>query len=184
MDASGPAPLRLDARNARVSFSVRWFGVIQVRGTFASVDARITLPSSGDPRIEMDVESSSVRTGIRLRDRHLSGFRFLDSERHPIIRFEGEHLVRDGVAHVTGRLSLRGLTRTIDASVRNQSSNGSDGHLIATFTVPRRPHEIGTARGIRALNPLLWAIGDDVAITVELTVPATIARAATLVPAR
>jgi polyisoprenoid-binding protein YceI len=184
MDAAGPATVRLDARNARVSFRVRWFGVIQVRGTFEAVDARITVPSGGDPCIVVDVESASVRTGIGLRDRHLRGFRFLDSQRHPIIRFESDRVVRQAGMRVTGRLSLRGLTRTVEASVRNQSSNGVDGHLVATFSVPRRPHQIGTASGIRALNPLLWAIGDDVAMTVELTVPATIAQAAALVPAR
>lgn len=184
MGTAGPDPLRLDARNARVSFSVRWFGVIQVRGTFGSVDARITVPASGDPCIAVEVESASVRTGIGLRDRHLRGFRFLDSARHPVIRFESERLERQPGTHIVGRLSLRGLTRTIDASVENESSNGAEGRLVARFSVPRRPHEIGTASGIRALNPLLWAIGDDVSITVELTVPAPITQAAALVPGR
>ena len=172
-----PATFRLDAGNARVSFSVRWFGVVSVRGTFEAVSGSVSVPGPGsqEASIAMQVESQSVRTGVSLRDRHLRGLRFLDSARHPAIRFESEHATRhNGVWDVRGRLVLRGHDRAVSASVAEEQVSAKERRLTTEFTVPRRPHAIGTARGIRRLNPLLWAIGDEVTIRVELTVPATL----------
>jgi polyisoprenoid-binding protein YceI len=171
-----PATLRLDAGNAHVSFSVRWFGIVFVRGSFDVVSGTVAVPGSGaqEASISIQVESHSVRTGISLRDRHLRGLRFLDSARHPVIRFESEQVTHhNGVWDVRGRLSLRGQERSVSASVADELA-GKNRRLTAEFTVPRHPHAIGTARGIRRLNPLLWAIGDEVTLRVELTVPATL----------
>ena len=168
--------LRIDAGNARVSFSVRWFGVIHVRGSFRAIAGTLVVPGSGaeDATISFEVDAASVRTGISLRDHHLSGMRFLDSKPHPTIRFDSDHVTRhNGEWEVEGRLRLRGYEREISVSVHEGAGEGPIRQLIADFTVPRRPHDIGTAHGIRALNPLLWAIGDDVSLHVELHVPAT-----------
>ena len=171
-----PVVFRLDASRARVGFSVRWFKVIRVRGTFGVVSGVVTIPgANGDEAdVVLEVDSASVRTGIALRDHHLSGMRFLDSGKHPRIRFESDHVTRhNGVWDVRGRLLLRGCARDVRASVFDEVAPGPDHRLTAEFTVPRRPHAVGTAHGIRALNPLLWAIGDDVTVHVELLVPAT-----------
>ena len=110
----------------------------------------------------------------------------LDSGRHPLIRFESDQVSRhNGVWDVRGRLVLRGLEREVRASVFEDVVLGKDLRLTADFSVPRRPHSVGTASGIRALNPLLWAIADEVYVRVELFVPATILHpTAEAVPAR
>jgi polyisoprenoid-binding protein YceI len=180
MDAA--SVLRIDAGNARVSFSVRWFGVIHVRGSFAAIAGTVSIPGTGaeDASVTIEVDPTSVRTGISLRDRHLRGMRFLDSGRHPVIRFESEHVTRHNSEwEVEGRLLLRGHERPISTSVHEGNGKGPIHQLTADFTVPRRPHSIGTARGVRKLNPLLWAIGDDVSLHVELLVPATMLTPAT-----
>jgi polyisoprenoid-binding protein YceI len=185
MDA--PASIRVDVANATVSFRVRWFGVIQVRGRFASVTGTVALTETvDDATVSMQVESASVRTGIALRDRHLRGHRFLDSDRHPEIRFESDQVRRhNGTWDIRGRLCLRGHQRDVWAAVVEEPSSGSNRRLTAEFSVPRHPHAIGTARGIRRLNPLLWAIGDDVTLRVELLVPATaLQRMTVYAPAR
>lgn len=174
-----PVTFRLGAGNARVSFSVRWFGVVFVRGSFGEVSGTVSVPASGassqEPSIAIQVESHSVHTGISLRDRHLRGLRFLDSARHPVIRFQSDHVTRhNGVWDVRGRLSLRGQERPVQVSVADESLSAKDRRLTTEFNVPRRPHAIGTAKGLRRLNPLLWAIGDEVTVRVELTVPATL----------
>jgi polyisoprenoid-binding protein YceI len=171
-----PATLLLGADKLRVTFGVRWFGVVHVRGSFSRVAGTVTVPGSDGQAasVSVEVDSTSVRTGISLRDLHLRGLRFLDSVRHPVIRFESERVERhNGVWDVRGRLSLRGLERSVSASVAEDQASASDRRLTAEFTVPRRPHAIGTARGIRRLNPLLWAIGDEVSLRVEMLVPAT-----------
>jgi hypothetical protein len=74
---------------------------------------------------------------------------------------------------VKGRLELRGHEREVSISVRDEPASAAQRKLTAEFSVPRRPHAIGTAHGLRRLNPLLWAIGDDVDLTVVILVPAT-----------
>lgn len=175
MDAQ-QARLRLDVRNTRVTFSVRWFGVVKVRGSFGDVSGTVEVPGAGgqDASLALQVESHSVNTGIGLRDRHLRGLRFLDSGRHPAIRFVSTGVTRhDGTWHVKGSLQLRGRERPVSLSVREEPASPAQRKLTAEFPVPRRPHSIGTAAGVRRLNPLLWAIGDDVVVTVEILVPAT-----------
>jgi 3-(3-hydroxy-phenyl)propionate hydroxylase len=185
MDA--PAAIRLGAANVSVSFRVRWFGVVRVRGRFAGATGSLTVPCdvAEEAAVSVQVESASVITGISLRDRHLRGPRFLDSGQHPLIRFDSERVRRhNGVWDIRGRLTLRGHQREVSASVLDEPS-GTDRRLTAAFSVSRRPHAIGTARGIRRLNPLLWAIGDEVELRVELVVPATILqRAMAHAPAR
>ena len=39
--------LRIDAGNTRVSFDVRWFGVIHVRGSFTVISGSVTVPGEG-----------------------------------------------------------------------------------------------------------------------------------------
>lgn len=170
------AILKLDPGNTRVRFGVRWFGVIVVRGTFSTVRGTLEVPSrEGQPDVSVEVESQSVRTGISLRDRHLRGMRFLDSGKHPVIRFESDRASRhNGVWDVKGRLLLRGLERNVSLSVLDEAASPTQRRLTAQFPVPRHPHAIGTASGIRRLNPLLWAIGREVNVEVELMVPATL----------
>ena len=171
-----PATFKFGAGSARVSFSVRWFGVLQVRGSFDDVLGTVAIPGTQaeDASVSIQVKSQSVRTGISLRDRHLRGLRFLDSERHPVIRFVSDEVSRhNGVWDVRGKLTLRGQERSVSTSVPDEPDAAGRRRLRAEFTVPRRPHAIGTARGIRRLNPLLWAIGDDVTLHVDLLVPAT-----------
>ena len=168
--------LRIDTGNTRVSFDVRWFGVIHVRGSFTVISGSVTVPGEGaeDASITIEVDPTSVRTGISLRDRHLRGMRFLDSGQHPAIRFVSDHAFRhDGTWDLKGRLRLRGLDRPVSAQVTVGQEAGPSRQLTVDFTIPRRPHSIGTATGIRAMNPLLWAIGDDVHLHVEMLVPAT-----------
>lgn len=174
MDAP-PVLLRLDAGNTRVAFSVRWFGVVNVRGWFADVSGTVEVPGAEgqDASLALQVESDSVHTGIGLRDRHLRGLRFLDSGRHPAIRFLSTGVSRhNGIWDVKGRLKLRGHEREVSVSARDGQATPTQRKLTAGFSVPRRPHAIGIASGLRRLNPLLWAIGGDVDVTVEILVPA------------
>jgi polyisoprenoid-binding protein YceI len=170
------ATVPLDATNTRVSFSVRWFGVVRVSGSFGAVGGLIEAGQPGDdPRITVYVEAQSVQTGIGLRDRHLRGLRFLDSARHPQVVFESRRVSHhNGVWDVRGALTLRGQVRDVSVSVLDEAASPTERRLTAEFSVPRQPHAIGTASGIRRLNPLLWAIGGDVQVRVQILVPATL----------
>jgi polyisoprenoid-binding protein YceI len=172
--------IRLDADNTRVTFSVRWLGVLRVSGRFEDVAGVLRIPN-GDVEgacIALDVDAASVHTGISLRDHHLQGPRFLDAKRHPAITFRSQRVSRsDGSLAVAGTLTLRGTERPIIARcplgyAENGRESGNIVSLASEFPIPRSEHGVGAAVGIHRFNPLMRAIGAEVEVRVELLIPA------------
>jgi polyisoprenoid-binding protein YceI len=173
--------IRLDADNTRVTFSVRWLGLLRVSGRFDAVTGSLRIPN-GDIEgacVAIDVEAASVRTGIGLRDHHLSGPRFLDAVRYPTISFRSQRVSRsEGSLAVAGTLALRGRDRHVIARCPlGYAENGREsGQLVSLATelrVPRLDHHVGSVDGINRFNPLMRAIGSDVIVRVELLIPAS-----------
>ena len=109
----GARPIRLDASNVDVTFAVRWFGALTVRGRFTRVVGTLRIPDGclEGADLTVDVLSDSVRTGIALRDRHPSGPQFLDAGRHRTSPFAACRVSRpNGLLLVTGALVLRGTS--------------------------------------------------------------------------
>ncbi|HSA57447.1 MAG TPA: YceI family protein [Gemmatimonadaceae bacterium] len=172
--------IRLTAANTRISFAVRWLGALTVRGRFTSVDGLLRIPDGcvEASSITIDIESASLRTGIAMRDRHLRGPRFLDAGRHPLISFRSTRIERpNSVLVATGRLTLHGHEHELTAICPLDYASGAGMQSLvrigAEFRVRRSLYGIGAARGLRGLNPLLRAIGDEVSLHAEVLVPAT-----------
>lgn len=178
---TGPSgTIRLDASNTRVTFAVRWFGAIVVRGRFHRLQGTLELPGTclERARLAIDVLAASVRTGIGLRDRHLRGPRFLHASRFPRITFRNTAVQRRPDALLlSGTLSLRGRdTRlTVHCTVRDVAGNGDAPSCCFTtrFRVIRASFDVGKVAGIQRLNPLMVAIGPDVVVEVELALAAS-----------
>lgn len=176
---SAACAVTLNSHNTTVAFWVSWWGVITVRGRFDQVAGEIIVPNGdlASASMRLDVDAGSIRTGVRLRDRHLRGPQFLDVAHHPVIRFSSTRVERvNGAIQVSGRLTLRGAEREIVARcpLGYADSSGIDANvaLATTIAVPRQPHGIGLALGVHKLNPLLHAIGSQVTVDVKLLVPA------------
>jgi len=172
--------IRLTAANTSISFVVRWLGALTVRGRFTNLEGLLRIPDGcvEAAGITIDVETASLRTGITLRDRHLRGPRFLDAARHPLISFRSTRIERpNSILVASGRLMLHGQEHALSAICPLDYASGAGLQSLvrigAEFSVLRSVYGIGAARGLRALNPLLRAIGDEVSIHAELLVPAT-----------
>jgi polyisoprenoid-binding protein YceI len=149
-----------------------------VRGTFDRIAGELIVPNGdlASASLCLDVEAASIRSGVRLRDRHLRGPQFLDAARFPHVRFSSTRIERvNGAIEVTGRLTLRGTERAIVARCPLGAEGPEIDTVVAMATVihvPRLPHDVGSAAGIHRLNPLLHAIGTHVTVSVTLLVPA------------
>jgi polyisoprenoid-binding protein YceI len=167
----GPSPIRITPDNVSASMSVRWLGGMIVRGRFTDVRGIIHLPADDDDTVAVTVEvrADSVRTGISLRDRHLRGPLFLDAVRHPLITFRGSDVMRlpTHIA-VPGSLTIRGVTRTEELRCAIVQRDGRR-ELLADVTVSRRAYDVGAPRGWRRMDPLFVVIGDEVRISIKVT---------------
>lgn len=169
--------LLLDSRNTSISFEVPWFGVWTVRGTFGRLHGALEL---GEERLEqssvrLDVEAASVDTGIKLRDRHLRGARFLHADLHPFISFKSTAVCQTrGQIAVEGVLSLRGTEVAVRSTCPLDDMGGDTEtlRLCGGFSVSRHQCKIGVPNGLAGLNPTFPAIADSVRISVQIRVPA------------
>ena len=113
----------LDPRRSVVEFEVEYFwGLTLAHGRFDRYDGSYIVGPDG-PAIELSVETASIDTGIRRRDRHLRGEDFFDAVEHPYLRFRSTHVddAGGGRLHVTGMLSAAGaaVPVSMDASLRS-----------------------------------------------------------------
>jgi len=183
-----PSLIPLGPGTVRVEFVVRWFGLLRVRGTFASVTGAMRQVGDGID-LAIEVDGDTVRSGVRLRDAHLRAERFLHTARFPRATFRGKvrQGARSGLA-VDGVLRLRGVERAVHVEDALVESPGPDGTVLpvsVSFPVSREEHHIARAAGLARLNPLLWAIGADVWVSVQVMVPVRLLQPeARLAPAR
>lgn len=109
-------------------------------------------------RIGVTIESASIDTGIGLRDTHLRSKDFLDVEKFPDIIFESVRVEATGRrATVTGRLTLRGISKEIAVPV---DVAVSDVALVATGELVMNRRDYGID-----YNSFVNPIGNEVRVS-------------------
>ena len=164
----------LSASNTIVAFTVRWLGAITVYGRFTELAGTVRIPPAGveSASVEVDVMTASLRTGIRLRDRHVRGRSFLDAARFPVITFRAERPLWHGPhLHLLGALTIRGLARPVELSCSFDGPvNGTMPSLRATgvTTIRRSDFAVGSPLGRLSRDPRFRVIGDEVWVTASV----------------
>jgi polyisoprenoid-binding protein YceI len=147
--------LSIDSRRSRLAFDVRYFGVLRVQGEFRDVrgeifglDARACTATS----VTALVPVTSLATGIRLRDWHLSSSGYLAAGQHPEATFQSDRIVPDGPgrSRVIGTLVLRGVAREIVLHVDDCRFEGDDRRMRARVRVSLSRAEFGVGWTKRA----------------------------------
>jgi polyisoprenoid-binding protein YceI len=134
-----------DPIHSSFGFSVRYQGVSLFRGTLDDVTATFA-----DGRLEgaAKVESISIRTPEQFRA-HVLGEEFFDAANHPEVRFVSTQvdLADDGTAKVDGELTIKGITKPVQAtgtwaSPAVDMMGKTRGHLQVEATIDRTEFDI------------------------------------------
>lgn len=158
-----------DPVHSSFGFSVQYQGVSVYRGTFEEVEAKLT-----DGRLEgvAQVESVSIRNPAQFRA-HVMSPEFFDAEKHAEIRFSSSELDLgdDGTATVAGDLTIKGITRPVQATgsftpPATDAFNNVRAHLRLEAVVDRTEYDI---HWNMALPTGGQALGNDVTLTIELS---------------
>jgi polyisoprenoid-binding protein YceI len=166
--------LSIDSRRSRLTFDVRYFGVLRVQGEFSNVRGEILdidprVPSAAS--VSAVVSIASLDTGIRLRDWHLSSRGYLAARRCPEATFQSERIVPDGQtgARVIGRLTLRGVSREVVVHMSECRVDG-EGRLLAEghLAVRRSEFAIGPSRRAPWWDVRRYLIDDEVRLTLHV----------------
>jgi len=138
---------RVEPVNATVAFSIKKWGVIEEEGAFRDFDGTILFDGK-DPsksRVDFEVQARSIDTKNGNRDSTLRSEDFFHVSKYPTLSFRSTRVAPrgDGVADVTGDLTIRGVTRRITVPVRLigislQPRVGEIAAFETSFTIDRR----------------------------------------------
>lgn len=108
---------QVDGAHSAVNLTVRHMVISKVRGRFTKWDAKLALDSTDLARssVEVEIDASSIDTGVADRDAHLRSPDFLDAQKYPKLRYRSRRV--EGVAkdrlRVVGDLTIRDVTREV-----------------------------------------------------------------------
>ena len=102
-------------------FCARHMMVTYVRGHFKDVHGSLNFDpkNPADASVEVTIDARKIWTGEPARDTHLRSADFLDAEHFPEITFRGHEVLVVGEVdyRVTGKLTIRGVTRPVELGV-------------------------------------------------------------------
>jgi polyisoprenoid-binding protein YceI len=158
-----------DPIHSNFGFAVRYQGVSLFRGTLSEVDAKLV-----DGRLEgtAKVESISIRTPEQFRA-HVLSAEFFDAENHPEVKFvsTGTDIGEDGSATVEGELTIKGITRPVQATgtwtaPAADAFGNTRGHLQLEAVVDRTEFDMNWNVPLPSGGK---ALANDVTLTVDLS---------------
>ena len=158
-----------DPVHSSFGFAVRYQGVSLFKGTLSDVTASVT-----DGRLEgtAEVESISIRTPDQFRQ-HVLSAEFFDAANHPEVRFTSSDLDlrEDGTATVAGDLTIKGITRPVEATgtwiaPAADAFGNTRGHLNLEAVIDRTEFDMNWNMALPSGGNVL---ANDVTLTVELS---------------
>ncbi len=120
--ATTTAPLatgtwNIDASHSTVGFVVRHMGFSKARGGFNSFEGSIVVADDlASSTADVTIDASSFDSRDEGRDAHVKSGDFLDVDNHPNLTFRATDVrhVEGNEYVVTGDLTIRGVTRSVD----------------------------------------------------------------------
>lgn len=164
----------IDNVHTHVGFAVKHMMVSTVRGQFKSYGGSVELDPQDFTKSKFrgEVEATSIDTNNADRDNHLRSNDFFDASNHPKITFESRSIRSKGGSEyvVTGDLSIRGVTKSVDFEVEFHGTNKNPyGKTVAGVsahtTINRR--DFGVSFNA-ALETGGLVVADKVKIEIEL----------------
>jgi polyisoprenoid-binding protein YceI len=158
-----------DPIHSSFGFAVKYQGVSVFRGNLSEVQATL---SGGRLEGTAKVESISIRTPEQFRA-HVLSPEFFDAENYPEVTFTSEELDlrEDGTAKVTGELTIKGITKPIEATgtwttPAADAFGNARGHLNLEAVIDRTDWDMNWNMALPAGGNVL---ANDVTLTVDVS---------------
>ncbi|WP_396926757.1 YceI family protein [Mycolicibacterium sp.] len=139
-DPGAAGTWQLVPARSSVRFTNKTFwGLATVTGKFGDVSGTGQIGANGGVSGRVDIQASSLKTGIGKRDEHLRSADFFDVENHPDIRVEVTALTPTGddTADLTATLTARGVSQSLPLSATITPLGDGTVQLTAETSVDR-----------------------------------------------
>lgn len=179
----------IDSAHSAANFSVKHMMVSNVRGAFSKVtgSANIDEKDITKSTVEAVIDATTVNTNEPKRDEHLRSADFFDTAKYPTITFKSTKVEQAGQnLKVTGNLTMHGVTKPVVLDVEGFTTEAKDpwGNIkrggTATTKINRKDFGLGWNSVLETGGV---AVGEEVAITLDLELNKKQAPAAASAPA-
>ena len=170
---AAPPEWKFDREHSSFFFDIKHIYYV-TRGYFEEYDGtfRFDPDNLSQSKIDIVIETESLTTHLRKRDRHVRSDDFMDVRRYPEMRFQSSAIrhLKDDLYEMDGRLSIKGVTKGITVpftfyGVRDNPFNKKQmvAGFEARFTIDRLDYKVGSGKYYE-----MGVIGKDVDILITL----------------
>ena len=173
VDASTRKVLQFDPAHTIVEFVGKHMLITTVRGRFKSMRGIVEFDEANpaNSSVEVEIDATSLDSGVEYRDNHLKSADFLDVEKYPTITFKSKRVVPEDSQHgkIYGDLTIRNVTREVvlDTEVTGRGMNPMKKQVIAfeaKTTINRKDWNLNWNM---ALETGGWLVGDTLKIEIS-----------------
>lgn len=159
-----------DTSKSLAHFNLKNLMIPDVEGDFTNLSGKFIYDPQNlnQSRIEAHIDVSTISTGDELRDGHLKGPLFFDTQKYPEIKFISKKIEEydADVLKVCGDLTVKNITKEVVLNVERPEATSKHLSLAASTVVNRE--EFGLELGsVLEVGELL--LGDDIQITMDIT---------------
>lgn len=164
----------IDPAHSGINFSVRHMVFAKVRGRFGAWNGKVELDPEDPTRgkVEVEIDATSIDTGVADRDNHLRSADFLDVENFPKLQFESTKVEKaDGDRYrVHGNLTIRDVTREVvlDAEYGGQAKDPWGNQRVAFTATTSLDRSAFGLEWNQVLETGGVLVGDRVTIEIEV----------------
>jgi polyisoprenoid-binding protein YceI len=117
-----PSTYAIDPSHTFVTFEALHFGTSTNRGRFDKKEGTVQIDRSAKTgKVELNIDTASINTGIGQFNQHLSGKDFFNTGEYPSAKFVGEQFSFEGdkITQVAGTLTLLGKSQPVVLKASN-----------------------------------------------------------------
>jgi polyisoprenoid-binding protein YceI len=140
---------KVNVDHSDIFFRINYLNISEVTGRFNSFSGWAELNDQTHQVVFVQIDSSTIETGNRLRDGHLKSSEFLKSKEFPYITFKSLSVTKLNSNHfkATGELAIGGVTKihSLDFSVTDSVKdtwNYESKFVKFTTTINRRDYKL------------------------------------------
>jgi polyisoprenoid-binding protein YceI len=162
---------KIDPAHSSVNFEISHMAVSHVHGSLTNVSGVVELNDKDITKssVEATIDTTTVSTGVIMRDNNLKSDNFFNVQRYPQITFKSSSIRRNnGTFQLLGDLTLNGVTRSVTLDLDGPSPPQTvSGKTISGFSATGLIRRSNFSFGASKFNAV---VGDDVKLTIDVEI--------------
>lgn len=167
------ADYTIDSAHTLVTFKARGFGILRLRGEFATTVGSVSLdPQIGDGRFDILIDAGSVEADDGAVEQVMRSKALLNVEQYPTIVYAGKRVTfaNDKPVLIEGQLTLLGITSSVPLTVTDYGCAPMDATVERRCTIEATATFKRSTFGMSGYGAL---IGDNIELAIEAEAVAT-----------